>query len=94
MMWVAAAGPASNLVMAVGWALLYKLAEMVGPGEYGTPLELMCAAGIEVNVVLMLLNLLPILRWTGAVSWRACCPRACPSSMRVPSPSASRSCCC
>ena len=27
MMWVAAAGPASNLVMAFGWAMLYKLAE-------------------------------------------------------------------
>ena len=65
MMWVAAAGPASNLVMAIGWAVLYKLAEVVGPGEYGTPLSLMSAAGIEVNVVLMLLNLLPILPLDG-----------------------------
>jgi len=65
MMWVAAAGPASNLVMAIGWAVLYKLAEMIGPGEYATPLKLMSAAGIEVNVVLMLLNLLPILPLDG-----------------------------
>jgi Zn-dependent protease len=65
MMWVAAAGPASNLAMAFGWALLYKLAEEIGPGEYATPLRLMSAAGIEVNVVLMLLNLLPILPLDG-----------------------------
>jgi Zn-dependent protease len=65
MMWVAAAGPASNLVMAIGWAVLYKLAEMMGPGEYATPFRLMSAAGIEVNVVLMLLNLLPILPLDG-----------------------------
>ena len=65
MMWVAAAGPASNLVMAFGWAMLYKLAEEIGPGEYATPLKLMSAAGIEVNVVLMLLNLLPILPLDG-----------------------------
>jgi Zn-dependent protease len=65
MMWVAAAGPASNLVMAIGWALLYKLADGIGPGEYATPFKLMSAAGIEVNVVLMLLNLLPILPLDG-----------------------------
>jgi Zn-dependent protease len=65
MMWVAAAGPASNLVMAIGWAVLYKLAETMGPGEYATPFRLMSAAGIEVNVVLMLLNLLPILPLDG-----------------------------
>jgi Zn-dependent protease len=51
--------------MAIGWALLYKLAEMMGPGEYATPFRLMSAAGIEVNVVLMLLNLLPILPLDG-----------------------------
>ena len=65
MMWVAAAGPASNLVMAIGWALLYKMADSIGPGEYATPFKLMSAAGIEVNVVLMLLNLLPILPLDG-----------------------------
>ena len=65
MMWVAAAGPASNLVMAIGWALLYKLADSIGPGEYATPFKLMSAAVIEVNVVLMLLNLLPILPLDG-----------------------------
>ncbi len=65
MMWVAAAGPASNLVMAIGWAALLKLGASFPPGEYATPLKLMCIAGIEVNVVLMLLNLLPILPLDG-----------------------------
>jgi Zn-dependent protease len=65
MMWVAAAGPASNLVMALGWALLYKLGAAMGPGDYATPLRLMSVAGIEVNLVLMLLNLLPILPLDG-----------------------------
>jgi Zn-dependent protease len=65
MMWVAAAGPASNLVMALGWALLYKLGTAMGSGDYATPLKLMSVAGIEVNLVLMLLNLLPILPLDG-----------------------------
>jgi Zn-dependent protease len=65
MMWVAAAGPASNLAMAVAWAVIYKLGEAFPPGDFATPLRLMCAAGIEVNVVLMLLNLLPILPLDG-----------------------------
>ncbi len=65
MMWVAAAGPASNLAMAIAWAALYKLAVSFPPGDYATPLKLMSVAGIEVNVVLMLLNLLPILPLDG-----------------------------
>jgi len=65
MMLVAAAGPASNLVMALGWAVLYKLGDLIGPGDYATPLKLMSIAGIEVNMVLMLLNLLPILPLDG-----------------------------
>jgi Zn-dependent protease len=65
MMWVAAAGPASNLVMALGWALLYKLGAAMGPGDYATPHKLKSVAGIEVNLVLMLLNLLPILPQDG-----------------------------
>jgi Zn-dependent protease len=65
MMWVAAAGPASNLVMAIAWAALFKLGTAFPAGDYATPLKLMCVAGIEVNLVLMLLNLLPILPLDG-----------------------------
>jgi len=51
--------------MALGWAALYKLGASFPPGDYATPLKLMSVAGIEVNLVLMLLNLLPILPLDG-----------------------------
>ncbi|MDH5245908.1 MAG: site-2 protease family protein [Betaproteobacteria bacterium] len=65
MMWVAAAGPASNLAMAIGWAAVLKLCEFFPPGVFATPLRLMSVAGIEVNIVLLVLNLLPILPLDG-----------------------------
>ncbi len=65
MLWVAAAGPLSNLLMALGWALLFKAAEVLPPSDYTRPLQLMGFAGMEVNIVLMLLNLLPILPLDG-----------------------------
>lgn len=60
MVWVAAAGPAANLAMAFGWALLYNVAAINPEGYFSVPLALMAAAGIQINVVLMVLNLLPI----------------------------------
>lgn len=65
MMWVAAAGPAANLAMALAWALLLKLADALPVNAFTVPLRLMCVAGIQVNVVLMVLNLLPILPLDG-----------------------------
>jgi Zn-dependent protease len=65
MRWVAAAGPLSNLAMALGWAALLKLAEVLPAGSFTKPLELMSFAGIQVNIILMLLNLLPILPLDG-----------------------------
>ncbi len=60
MLWVAAAGPGANLAMAIAWGFLLKLV-IVGPGNmYSEALREMCHAGISVNVVLMLLNLIPI----------------------------------
>ncbi len=60
MLWVAAAGPAMNLLMALGWAALFKLATLMPDHAYTTPMSQMALAGIEINSVLMLLNLLPI----------------------------------
>src|SRR5712671_819017 len=65
MLWVAAAGPAANLVMALGWALLMKAAQMLPQSMFSLPLQLMADAGITVNIVLMVLNLLPILPLDG-----------------------------
>ena len=59
MLWVAAAGPASNFVMALFWALIMKFSVAV-PSVYSQPMALMGQAGVMINVVLMVLNLLPL----------------------------------
>ena len=59
MLWVAAAGPASNLVMAILWVFVLKFSGGL-PSYIGVPLELMAQAGVMINVVLMVLNLLPL----------------------------------
>jgi len=60
MLWVAAAGPASNLAMALGWAILYKMAWLNPENYFAEPLIGMAQYGIQINVILMVLNLLPI----------------------------------
>ncbi len=60
MLWVAAAGPFMNLLMAIGWALVFKFASATPQTAYTLPLELMAEAGMTINAVLMFLNLLPI----------------------------------
>src|SRR5438552_4824156 len=62
---VAAAGPLANLVMALLWALLLKLAVLLPLNFFSVPLRLMAEAGIVVNLVFMFLNLLPILPLDG-----------------------------
>jgi Zn-dependent protease len=65
MMWVAAAGPAANLAMALGWAVIMKLALVVPENYFTRPLVEIGYAGITVNLVLMLLNLIPLLPLDG-----------------------------
>ncbi|MBI2752283.1 MAG: site-2 protease family protein [Betaproteobacteria bacterium] len=65
MLWVAAAGPASNLAMALGWAILLKLAVLLPANFFTLPMKVMSEAGILVNLVFMFLNLLPILPLDG-----------------------------
>ena len=60
MLWVAAAGSAANLVMAIFWVLMVKLSYTDIAGELSLPLALMGAAGVMVNAIFMVLNLLPI----------------------------------
>jgi len=60
MLWVAAAGPGANLLMAIFWALMIKLAITLPESSFARPLALMGIAGIEINVILMVLNLLPL----------------------------------
>jgi Zn-dependent protease len=60
MLWVAGAGPAANLAMAVMWAALLKLAWTLPENAYSVPLSVMSQIGIGINVVLLVLNLLPL----------------------------------
>ena len=60
MLWVAIAGPAANLVMAMGWALVYKLAWSFPGNYFAEPLMGMAQLGIKINIILMVLNLLPL----------------------------------
>jgi Zn-dependent protease len=60
MLWVAAAGPGANLLMAFFWAAIIKFGIAIPESAYAKPIVLMGIAGIEINVILMVLNLLPL----------------------------------
>ena len=64
MFWVALAGPAANLAMALAWAAALKAGTLAGLGDRHF-LTQSSVAGIEVNLVFMALNLLPILPLDG-----------------------------
>jgi Zn-dependent protease len=59
MLWVALAGPGSNMFMAILWALSLRfLMELdAAPDDFWVQ---MAIAGIQVNLILMALNLLPL----------------------------------
>src|SRR5208337_2078962 len=59
---VALAGPGANLLMALIWAGLVKLGVLLDHSNYsaGIALIYMGKAGIQINVMLFVLNLLPI----------------------------------
>jgi len=60
MLWVAAAGPAANLFMMFIWAGVMKLGMSMPESSLMLPMALMGKAGITINAVLMVLNLLPL----------------------------------
>ena len=62
MAWVALAGPMANLIMAVIWALIAKVALVVLQSgiAMGEPMLYMAVAGVLINTMLMVLNLLPL----------------------------------
>ncbi len=63
MRYVAAAGPAANLVMAIGWAIVLSI--LLKTDAANKVLVDMCLVGVSINVVLMIFNLLPILPMDG-----------------------------
>lgn len=65
MFWVAAAGPAANLLMAILWIWIANAALQTDGGTSSAWFYAMAQAGILINVVLMVLNLFPILPLDG-----------------------------
>ena len=64
MLWAALAGPAANLAMALAWGAALKIGVLSGLRHSDFLLQVPIA-GIEVNLVFMALNLLPILPLDG-----------------------------
>ena len=61
MLWVALAGPASNLLMAIAWVIFLRVGMEFGIMDSRTNFWfLMGQAGVQINLILMALNLLPL----------------------------------
>jgi Zn-dependent protease len=61
MVLVAAAGPVSNVIMAIAWALLAKLVVVIGvTGGAATYFAAMAQVGVTINVVLAVFNMFPL----------------------------------
>ncbi|MFT0533071.1 site-2 protease family protein [Castellaniella hirudinis] len=61
MLWVALAGPASNLLQAIFWVLFLRVMLSAGLIQHADNFwALMAQAGVEINLILMALNLLPL----------------------------------
>jgi Zn-dependent protease len=60
MVWVSAAGPSANIVMALVWAFLMMLAQNIELGTAGQWIWEMARIGILINVMLAVFNMLPI----------------------------------
>lgn len=59
MLWVAAAGPVSNFIMAIFWGFMLSFSSSL-PATAAQFLSHMSWVGITINLVLMVLNLLPL----------------------------------
>jgi len=62
MVLVALAGPGSNFLMAICWAIILKIGLLLGNEQVwvAEPMVWMGSAGIYINSILMVLNLLPL----------------------------------
>ena len=81
MAWVAVAGPLSNLLMAIGWAMIAKFGYMVSVDgadsmSVGAFLTYSGLAGVAINLVLMVLNLIPVPPLDGSRVLSALLPNA------------------
>lgn len=60
MVWVAAAGPASNLLMALAWAVVLSYSQHRSGGVVAEWLQTMASIGVSINLLLAVFNMLPI----------------------------------
>jgi Zn-dependent protease len=60
MVWVAAAGPAANIVMALGWAVVLAFAQRRAGSTVAEWLQVMASIGVSINLLLAVFNMLPI----------------------------------
>lgn len=60
MAWVAAAGPAANIAMAIVWAFVLSVAQHQGNGATAQLIQAMAFIGVWFNVLLAVFNMLPI----------------------------------
>jgi len=62
MIYVALAGPAANLLMAIFWGMVLKFASLYAVDSvfFAAPLRLMAIIGVGINVLLMIFNLFPL----------------------------------
>ncbi|MEO8629608.1 MAG: site-2 protease family protein [Betaproteobacteria bacterium] len=60
MLWVAAAGPGANLLMALLWAIVLRLIVSLPANYFSYPLQEMAKGGVLINLGLMVLNLIPM----------------------------------
>lgn len=60
MVWVAAAGPAANLLMALGWAAVISASQRATGGTVSEWVETMASIGVSINLLLAVFNMLPI----------------------------------
>ena len=74
MIWVALAGPASNLVQALLWLALFIV--LIGVGVEERFFLQMAKGGVLVNLVMWAFNLFPLPPLDAGASWSGCCPTA------------------
>lgn len=64
---VAGAGPMANLVMAMFWVILLRFGLMLSQSDLGVWLIYTAQAGLVINLILMILNFLPLPPLDGSV---------------------------